>query len=92
LQARSPLAGGGTEISLHLFNYLERLSDRLFGTRLSVYGWALYFGNLPVAADTEVSSYVCIRCGSGAPSEWLRLVDAACPSLRPTSDPTQGYN
>ena len=66
------LVGGGTEISLHLFTYFARLSDRLFGTRLSVYGWALYFGNFAVPVDTDVWTNVCIRCGSGAQSEWLR--------------------
>jgi SAM-dependent methyltransferase len=65
-------AGGGTEISLHLFTYFARLSDRLFGTRLGVYGWALYFGRFSVPVDTDVWSNVCIRCGSGAQSDWLR--------------------
>jgi SAM-dependent methyltransferase len=66
------LAGNGTEISLHAFTYYARLSDRLFGTRLSVYGWALYFGSFAVPVDTDVWSNVCIRCGSGAQSGWLR--------------------
>jgi SAM-dependent methyltransferase len=70
------LAGNGTEISLHLFTYFARLSDRLFGTRLSVYGWALYFGSFPVPVDTDVWTNVCIRCGSGAQSQWLRHVKA----------------
>ncbi len=70
------LVGGGTEFSLHLFTYFARLSDRLFGTRLGVYGWALYFGNFPVAVDNDIWSNVCIRCGSGAQSEWLRHVNA----------------
>jgi hypothetical protein len=68
------LVGNGTEISLHLFIYFARLSDRLFGTRLGVYGWALYFGSLPVAVETDVWTNVCIRCGSGAQSHWLRHV------------------
>ncbi len=72
---RSPrrllLMGNGSEISLHLFTYFARLSDRLFGTRLRVYGWALYFGSVPAPVDTGVWTNVCIRCGSGAPSEWL---------------------
>jgi len=66
------LAGGGTEVSLHLFTYFSRLLDRLFGTRLSVYGWALYFGHLAVPPDTRVWTNVCIRCGSGSPSDQLR--------------------
>ncbi len=69
------LVGGGTEISLHLFTYLARLSDRFFGTRLGVYGWALYFGNFAVPVDTDVWTNVCIRCGSGAQSEWLRSLN-----------------
>jgi SAM-dependent methyltransferase len=70
------LAGNGTEISLHLYTLSARLSDRLFGTRLSVYGWALYFGSFPVPVDTDIWANVCIRCGSGAQSDWLRQVKA----------------
>jgi SAM-dependent methyltransferase len=66
------LAGNGTEISLHLFTYFARLSDRLLGTRLSVYGWALYFGSFPVPVEIDGWPNVCIRCGSGAQSDWLR--------------------
>lgn len=69
------LVGNGTEISLHLFTYFARLSDRLFGTRLGVYGWALYFGTFPVPIETGVWSNVCVRCGSGAQSEWLRRMN-----------------
>jgi len=72
---RSPrrllLMGNGSEISMHLFTYFARLSDRLFGTRLRVYGWALYFGSVAAPVRTDVWTNVCIRCGSGAPSEWL---------------------
>ncbi len=68
---RHLLTGNGTEISLHLFTWFARLSDRLFGTRLGVYGWALYFGTFPVPVENGVWSNVCIRCGSGAQSEWL---------------------
>ncbi len=75
-RARGPrrllLVGGGTEISLHLFSYFSRLSDRLFGTRLSIYGWALYFGSFAVRVEAEAWTNVCIRCGSGSQSEWLR--------------------
>ena len=71
---RHLLAGNGTELSLHLFTWFARLSDRLFGTRISAYGWALYFGSFPVPIDSDIWSNVCIRCGSGAQSEWLRHV------------------
>ncbi len=50
-----------------------RACDRLFGSGLSVYGWALYFepgGDGPVR---EVPGYlnVCLRCGSGDPADSL---------------------
>ena len=38
------LLGGGTQTSLLLGTYILRLMDRFLGTRLIVYGWALYFG------------------------------------------------
>jgi len=63
--------GGGTQLSLLLFNYLARLSDRFLATRLSVYGWVLYFGNVRVATDCELRTDVCVRCGSGHASNWL---------------------
>ena len=66
------LVGNGTEISLHLFTFFSRISDRLFGTRFSIYGWALYFGSFTVPIDTEIWANVCIRCGSGAQSAWLQ--------------------
>ncbi len=76
LGATSPrrvlLAGRGGPVLLHLYTYFARLSDRVFGTRFSVYGWALYFGCFPVPIETEVWSNVCIRCGSGTQSHWLR--------------------
>lgn len=75
-RARSPrrlvLVGSGTETSLHFFSYFSRLSDRLFKTRLSVYGWALYFGAASSPIDHSVWTNVCIRCGSGTPSGRLR--------------------
>ena len=66
------LVGGGTDISLHLFTYFARLSDWLLGTRLGVYGWALYFGHVADPVETDTWTNVCIRCGSGASSDWLR--------------------
>lgn len=69
---RRLLVGNGSEISLHVFTFFARFSDRFFGTRFSVYGWALYFGSFAVPVDTDVWTNVCIRCGSGAQSEWLR--------------------
>jgi SAM-dependent methyltransferase len=63
--------GGGTQISLRLLTYIFRLIDRFLRTRLSVYGWAFYFGNIKIPIDTRTATNVCIRCGSGHPSDWL---------------------
>ncbi len=73
--ARAPrklwLFGGGTEASLRLISWFSRLSDGLFHTRMSVYGWALYFGSAQPPVDIRPWTNVCIRCGSGHPSGWL---------------------
>ncbi len=65
------LLGNGTEPSLRLINCLSRCSDRFLHTRLTVYGWALYFGRIAAPIDTQPWINVCIRCGSGHPSAWL---------------------
>jgi hypothetical protein len=66
------LLGAGTQISLRLFTGTFRLADRFLRTRASVYGWALYFGNIDAAVDRTTWTNVCIRCGAGHPSAWLR--------------------
>jgi SAM-dependent methyltransferase len=61
----------GNERFLAFLNYALRRVDRAFGSRLSVYGWAFYFGSID--ADLEGPwTNVCVRCGSGAPEDWLR--------------------
>jgi SAM-dependent methyltransferase len=65
------LLGGGTQTSLLLLTHAFRLLDRLFGTRLSVYGWALYFGNIQATIDQNAWTNVCILCGAGHPSDRL---------------------
>ena len=61
----------GNETFLALLNYLLRRIDLAFGSRLSVYGWAFYFGAF---APPEQPPWinVCVRCGSGASEEYLR--------------------
>jgi SAM-dependent methyltransferase len=66
------LLGGGREGPLVLFNGIVRLLDRRFHSRLGVYGWALYFGSLEEEVDRRPWSNVCIRCGAGYASVWLR--------------------
>lgn len=64
------LLGGGTHASLLLLTYMFRLFDRVVGSRTSVYGWALYFGNIgPV--DCTAWTNVCVGCGAGHASERL---------------------
>lgn len=65
------LLGGGAQTSLLLFTYVLRLCDRLFRTRLIIYGWALYFGKVCETLDLTVWTNVCVRCGAGHPSAWL---------------------
>jgi SAM-dependent methyltransferase len=56
---------------------LLRTVDRGFGTRLSVYGWALYFGNLKQRVDPTVRPNICVRCGQAHPADWLLRTGAA---------------
>ncbi len=76
-RARAPmrlwLLGGGTPASVLLLHYACRLLDRYLGTRFCVYGWALYFGKIDEPLARRAWTNVCIRCGSGHPSEGLQL-------------------
>jgi SAM-dependent methyltransferase len=65
------LLGAGSEGLLRLWNGVARPLDRWFHTRLTLYGWALYFGNLQQDVENGLWSNVCVRCGSGASSAWL---------------------
>lgn len=49
-----------------------RWLDHGFGTRLSVYGWALYFGRIETPVDTTPLENVCVRCGQAHPADDLR--------------------
>jgi hypothetical protein len=78
------LLGGGYEWMLRFATLAFRWSDRRWGTRLSVYGWAYYFGNCP-PLSTVPSTNVCIRCGCGTPaglltiaSNWFGIKAYAC--------------
>ena len=54
-----------------------RLFDRWFGTRSSVYGWALYFGWIGEPLDLQPFENVCVRCGEAHPApmieQWKRV-------------------
>ncbi|HLW76907.1 MAG TPA: methyltransferase domain-containing protein, partial [Bryobacteraceae bacterium] len=73
---RMAVAGGGREWTLRIATYLCRICDRAFGTRLSVYGWALFFRNTPCEFSTKALRNVCIRCGAGSDAEWLIEIGA----------------
>ena len=66
----------GHEGFLAALNGALRVTDRLFGTRLSVYGWAFYFGDAAPAALEGPWTNVCVRCGSGASEQYLRAKGA----------------
>jgi len=100
-KARPPrkllLLGGGNEILLVLASGVLRLIDRIARTRLAVYGWASYFGELSVPPPTEAWANVCVRCGSGHPSDRLkrRGLLYRCPQCQAlnifTSDASYGH-
>ncbi len=81
LPRRLWLFGGGTECSLRIAIRLLRMLDRTFGTGLSSYGWAFYFGNAGSAIDTRRWRNVCIRCGSAHPPESLRATSRWWPEF-----------
>jgi len=66
------LLGGGNELILVLASSVLRLIDRVARTRLAVYGWAMYFGEFKATVASEAWANVCVRCGSGHPSDWLK--------------------
>ena len=69
-QRRLLLLGGGYEWTLQVGTYLLRWVDSVMGSRLSVYGWAYYFGTGAVL-DLAAASNVCVRCGAGQGADWL---------------------
>ena len=65
------LFGNGNRAVIVWMGYLARLVDRVFGTRLSAYGWAMYFGRLEESVGTAVWRNVCVTCGSASPADAL---------------------
>ena len=70
------LLGGGNERVLVWLTYLLRAADRTLHTRLSLYGWALFFGEYAEPIRQDVWTNVCVRCGAGHPSD--RLMEQGC--------------
>jgi SAM-dependent methyltransferase len=73
------LLGYGHEGILRWLTLILRLLDRWFGLRMSVYGWALYFGAVEPIKGTW--SNVCIGCGSGHPASLLKQSGAVMERL-----------
>ncbi len=69
----------GNEKFLAVFVWLLRALDRKFGTRLSHYGWAFYFGVAGPPHQAEEWINVCVRCGAGASEAWLGKMGAVPP-------------
>jgi hypothetical protein len=65
------LLGGGSEWTLRWLNGALRLWDHWGGGRASVYGWALYFGEIRGAVSSRTWVNVCVGCGSGHDAESL---------------------
>ncbi len=66
------LLAGGREPALVGLNWLLRMLDRTFGTRWSVYGWAMYFGRTGEPVDEREAINACARCGASHPSRSLK--------------------
>jgi len=61
---------------LRIFLRMLRTSDQRLGSRLGVYGWALYFGRLQESVDRTIRHNMCVRCGQAHPSPWLAKIGA----------------
>jgi hypothetical protein len=73
---RIALFAFGNESCLMVFTWILRLIDRLLGTRLSVYGWCFYFGDIECPLGTKNQRNVCVRCGSGHAEAFLKKCGA----------------
>ncbi len=63
----------GSERFLACLVWMLRWADRVFGTGLSRYGWAFYFGGAEPPEAGELWRNVCVRCGSAHSRNYLRL-------------------
>jgi SAM-dependent methyltransferase len=71
VRLRQMLFAGLPEFILAPIGAAARWMDRWFGSRLSVYGWAFYFGRIEDAVDTTPLENVCVRCGQAHPADEL---------------------
>jgi hypothetical protein len=71
-QKKMILFFGGSERYLAVLTYCLRILDRTFGTHLSHYGWASFFGTQRGALALDPWTNVCVRCGCGHGADDLR--------------------
>lgn len=76
LQRKMWLFARGDERFVVFLNWLTRIVDRWFGTRLSVYGWAFYFGEIAGPLVGGEWRNACARCGAGHPADQLEAQGA----------------
>ena len=78
------IIANGNESFLRVGTWVLRGVDGVFGSRLSVYGWALFFGPVVEAVREDGWSNVCVRCGAGhpagelVPARWKMYQCPAC--------------
>jgi SAM-dependent methyltransferase len=65
------LVGNGHPKPIALLSYAVRILDRLWRSRLSVYGWAFYFGEIGEEVETKIWTNVCVYCGAAHPAAIL---------------------
>jgi Methyltransferase domain len=65
------MIGNGDSRCIALLTYALRVFDNIAGTRATVYGWALYFGNVASPIEPREWRNVCVDCGTGYPEAWL---------------------
>ena len=70
----SHIPDGTSTTAILAINTLTRLIDKLFGSRVSQYGWGFVFAAESICLDALHRPYfnVCSKCGSGIPAARLR--------------------
>jgi len=63
--------GVNFEPLLAVLTWFMRNFDRVFGTRMSLSGWLLYFGTIAKRIDEQTWGNMCVRCGSAHSSTYL---------------------
>jgi len=66
------LFANGNSRYIAVLTWFLRVFDRVFSTRAGVYGWALYFGQVPSPIEPREWRNVCVKCGMGSSEERIR--------------------